>query len=148
VTSTVRLCVEAAYHICPSGHSWATICSVRLLSGPNINGVPFSADSGGNNTGYKPREDTIAMIKQYPLMNAYWADKHAKAHLIDVPAYVLASMSTGLHTVGSTRCFEDIPQQKKWCVARTLFPAGIDHLSTSGICCFPVLQRTNRPSKN
>jgi hypothetical protein len=56
------------------------------------------------------------MIRKYPLMNDYWEDKRAKAHLIEVPAYVLASMSTGLHTVGSIRCFEDIPHEKKWYV--------------------------------
>jgi len=54
------------------------------------------------------------MIQKYPLMNDYWEDKRANAHLINVPAYVLASMSTGLHTVGSFRCFEDIPHEKKW----------------------------------
>ncbi|KAL3473184.1 Alpha/Beta hydrolase protein [Aspergillus californicus] len=64
----------------------------------------------GNNS----QEDVISMIEKYPLMNEYWADKRARAHLINVPAYVLASMSTGLHTVGSLRCFEDIPHEKKW----------------------------------
>lgn len=54
------------------------------------------------------------MLKKYPLMNNYWEDKRAKAYLINIPAYVLASMSTGLHTIGSTRCFEDIPHDKKW----------------------------------
>jgi hypothetical protein len=28
----------------------------------------------------------------------------------------LASMSTLLHTEGSTRCYEDIPHDKKWFV--------------------------------
>ncbi|KAI8663611.1 hypothetical protein NCS57_00962600 [Fusarium keratoplasticum] len=64
--------------------------------------------------GNQEREDVISMIKNYPLMNDYWEDKRAKAHLITVPAYVLASMSTGLHTVGSIRCYEDIPHEKKW----------------------------------
>lgn len=66
--------------------------------------------------GNQEREDVISMIKNYPLINDYWEDKRAKAHLITVPAYVLASMSTGLHTVGSIRCYEDIPHEKKWCV--------------------------------
>ncbi|KAN0104342.1 alpha/beta-hydrolase [Hyaloscypha variabilis] len=48
--------------------------------------------------GQNLQEDTISMIRKYPLMNDYWEDKRAKAHLIEVPAYVLASMSTGLHT--------------------------------------------------
>lgn len=56
------------------------------------------------------------MIEKYPLMNEYWEDKRGKAHLIEVPTYVLASMSTLLHTEGSTRCYEEIPHDKKWYV--------------------------------
>jgi hypothetical protein len=70
-----------------------------------------SSDQGA---GDNETEDVIAMIQKYPLMNAYWEDKRARPHLIDVPAYVLASISTGLHTVGSLRCFEEIPHGKKW----------------------------------
>lgn len=54
------------------------------------------------------------MIERYPLMNEYWEDKRAASHMIQVPAYILASMSTGLHTVGSLRSFEDIPHEQKW----------------------------------
>ncbi|KAE8162827.1 hypothetical protein BDV40DRAFT_300076 [Aspergillus tamarii] len=54
------------------------------------------------------------MIQKHPLMNEYWEDKRAKAHLIQVPAYILASMSTGLHAFGSTRCYEDILHENKW----------------------------------
>ncbi|KAL3447831.1 Alpha/Beta hydrolase protein [Aspergillus insuetus] len=64
--------------------------------------------------GKNEQEDAVAMIQKYPLMDEYWDDKRAKAHLIQVPAYVLASMSTGLHTVGSIRCYEDIPHDNKW----------------------------------
>ncbi|KAJ4180450.1 hypothetical protein NW755_011747 [Fusarium falciforme] len=59
------------------------------------------------------QEDVISMIEKYPLMNEYWEDKRGKAHLIEVPTYVLASMSTLLHTEGSTRCYEEIPHDKK-----------------------------------
>lgn len=38
----------------------------------------------------------------------------AKIEDIDVPAYVLASMSTALHTVGSLRGFEEIPHDDEW----------------------------------
>lgn len=54
------------------------------------------------------------MIDRYPLMNEYWEDKRAKSHLIKAPAYVLASMSSALHTIGSLRSFEDIPHELKW----------------------------------
>ncbi|KAJ4349634.1 uncharacterized protein N0V89_008251 [Didymosphaeria variabile] len=60
------------------------------------------------------REDIIAMIKKYPLVNDYWQDKRAQSHLIQCPAYVLASMATSLHLFGSIRGFEQIPHDKKW----------------------------------
>ncbi|KAI4943259.1 hypothetical protein J4E91_009458 [Alternaria rosae] len=47
-------------------------------------------------------------------MNEYWQDKRADISSIQCPAYVLASMSTVLHTVGSLRGFEDIRHDKKW----------------------------------
>ena len=56
------------------------------------------------------------MLDRYPQMNEYWEDKRAAMDQIRVPAYVLASYSTGLHTVGSFRGFEDIPHDKKWFV--------------------------------
>ena len=64
--------------------------------------------------GRNPDEDVLEMLQKYPLMNEYWEDKRGKAHLIQVPAYVLASMSSSLHTVGSCRGFEDIPHDQKW----------------------------------
>lgn len=68
------------------------------------------------NSGENLQEDPIAMLAQYPLMNEYWADKRAKVELIDVPAYILGSMSSGLHTIGSVRGFEDLRHEKKWSV--------------------------------
>lgn len=75
---------------------------------------PFWNFLGHRLVGENGREDAISMIEKYPLMNEYWEDKRGKSHLINVPAYILASMSTGLHTVGSTRSYEDIPHEKKW----------------------------------
>ena len=64
------------------------------------------------------QEGPIAMLAKYPLMNAYCEDKRAKVELINVPAYVLASMSTGLHAIGSTtRGLEDITHDKKCMVS-------------------------------
>ena len=60
------------------------------------------------------RKTRKAMYSKFPLMNEYWADKRAKMENIEVPAYVLASMSTALHTVGSFRGYEDIKHDKKW----------------------------------
>ena len=54
------------------------------------------------------------MIQTQLLTNEYWEDKRAKSHIINVTAYILASMLTGLHTVDSTRSYEDIPHDKKY----------------------------------
>ncbi|WZH48345.1 Alpha/Beta hydrolase protein [Fusarium acuminatum] len=69
---------------------------------------------GKSGTGSHKAEDIIGMLDQYPLQNAYWADKRADMSKINVPAYVLASYSTVLHTVGSFRGFEEIPHDNKW----------------------------------
>ncbi len=54
------------------------------------------------------------MLEKYPLMNDYWEDKRARIAQIQVPAYILASYSTGLHTVGSFRGYEEIGSKDKW----------------------------------
>lgn len=54
------------------------------------------------------------MLEKYPYMNKYWVDKRAAVENITVPAYILASFSTGLHTVGSFRGYEDIRHPNKW----------------------------------
>ncbi len=56
------------------------------------------------------------MLKKYPLMNDYWESKRAKIENIQVPAYILASMSSQLHTEGSFRGFEEIVHEDKWYV--------------------------------
>ena len=54
------------------------------------------------------------MLKRYPQYNDYWQDKRAKVENIRVPAYVLASYSTFLHTFGSFRGFEGLQNANKW----------------------------------
>ncbi|KAL3477027.1 Alpha/Beta hydrolase protein [Aspergillus californicus] len=76
----------------------------RFLSKMGIYGQP----------GRNKQEDVLGMVDQHPWMNAYWEDKRARLDRIKVPAYVLASYSTGLHTVGSFRGFQEIPHQNKW----------------------------------
>jgi hypothetical protein len=56
----------------------------------------------------------IAMLGKYPYINEYWEDKRARIEDIDIPAYILASYSSALHTVGSFRGFEDMTHDKKW----------------------------------
>jgi uncharacterized protein len=62
--------------------------------------------------GRNQQEDVFAMYAQHPEWNDYWEDKRAKFSKINVPAYILASFSTGLHTEGSFRAYEEIPGPK------------------------------------
>lgn len=48
-------------------------------------------------------ENLQAMMKKYPLMNDYWKDKAADFEKIRVPAYVVASYSSELHTEAASR---------------------------------------------
>lgn len=59
-------------------------------------------------------EDPVAMIEKYPQWNAYWEDKRARLDKISIPAYILASYSTMIHTEGSFRGFEEIASKDKW----------------------------------
>lgn len=70
----------------------------------------------GTFNGRNQREDPGAMVEKYPMFNAYWADKKPKLQNIKIPMYVLASYSTGLHTVGSIRGWQysSTPAKDKW----------------------------------
>ncbi|MFG3292552.1 CocE/NonD family hydrolase [Streptomyces sp. NPDC048179] len=69
-------------------------------------------------------EDGLAMMREHPLFDAYWAENKADLAAIEVPAYVVASWSDhGLHTrgtlegykqIGSTQKWLDVHGQKKW----------------------------------
>ncbi|KAL7911474.1 Alpha/Beta hydrolase protein [Trichoderma velutinum] len=77
--------------------------------------LPFWGFLGGQTLfGRNKQEDVIGMLERYPRMNAYWEDKRAKIEQIKIPCYVLASYSTGLHTIGSFRVFESLPTDNKW----------------------------------
>ena len=58
-------------------------------------------------------EDNGAMIRKYPLMNAYWQDKIAKVENIEIPAYVVASYNP-LHTRGTFDAFRRMASNDKW----------------------------------
>ncbi|CAG9951285.1 unnamed protein product [Clonostachys rosea f. rosea IK726] len=64
--------------------------------------------------GHTGAEAPITMLEQYPLYNEYWDDKNVKLEKIQVPAYVLASFSSALHTTGSIRGYHDISSKDKW----------------------------------
>ena len=54
------------------------------------------------------------MIDTFPTWNAYWEDKKPRLADIEVPMYVLASYSSGLHTEGSIRGFFLSSSKEKW----------------------------------
>ena len=91
----------------PSGSSSAR----RYLVSPR----QYRVEAGSNMyAGDGQQEDVAAMLERYPLMHEYWEDKRARIDRIKVPAYILASFSTMLHTEGSFRGFEDITHDEKW----------------------------------
>jgi predicted acyl esterase len=59
-------------------------------------------------------EDVPAMIQKYPLMNAYWENKIAKLENIDIPAYVVASWTSMIHTHGTLASYRRISSEDKW----------------------------------
>ena len=78
-------------------------------------GIPnFSYTRPVMSFGLNKMEDLQAMMRKYPLMNAYWADKAAQLERVRVPAYVVASYSSELHTRGSIDGFRRISSPDKW----------------------------------
>ena len=59
-------------------------------------------------------EDVPAMLQKYPLMNGYWEDKRAKLEKINIPAYVVASWTSAIHTHGTFDGFRRISSKDKW----------------------------------
>lgn len=61
------------------------------------------------------REDMAAELEAYPLANCeLWQDKVADVSKITVPAYVVASYSNTLHTMGTFRAWRAIGSAEKW----------------------------------
>lgn len=59
-------------------------------------------------------EDCPAMAARYPLWNAYWDEKQAKHSQTRVPAYVVASWNSRLHSRGSFEGFKQLGSPHKW----------------------------------
>lgn len=85
-----------------------------LLRGKSPHFCGLGLDNLISPIGRNQQEDVIGMLEKYPLMNEYWNNKRADISKITVPAYVLASYSTALHTFGSFRGFTEISHSKKW----------------------------------
>ncbi len=59
-------------------------------------------------------EDVPAMVRRYPLMNAYWEDKIPRLENIRVPAYVVGSWTNLIHGSGTLAGFRQIASNDKW----------------------------------
>ena len=59
-------------------------------------------------------EDPAAMPAEYPLMNAYLAEKRARPRQIEVPAYIVASWTHPIHCHGTLHSFREISSTEKW----------------------------------
>ncbi|WP_197687504.1 CocE/NonD family hydrolase [Mycobacterium sp. MS1601] len=60
------------------------------------------------------QEDIMAEVARYPLMNELWENKRARLEDITVPAYIVASYSNSLHTLGTFRAWREIASEQKW----------------------------------
>jgi len=80
-------------------------------------GIPMqSMGEGAAQRAYGPGliEDYQAMIKKYPLMNAYWESKIPILENINVPAYVVGGYNSQIHTRGTYEAFNRISSREKW----------------------------------
>lgn len=64
--------------------------------------------------GKNRKEDILAEVQTYPTMNRLWENKIPRLDRITVPAYVVASYSNTLHTVGTFRAWRRIASEQKW----------------------------------
>lgn len=60
------------------------------------------------------QEDVVAMMEKYNYINPYWEDKRADISKIQVPAFVVATYASPIHTRGCLRGYEEILHNKKW----------------------------------
>jgi uncharacterized protein len=60
------------------------------------------------------KEDILAEAAKYPLVNELWENKIPEFDKITVPAYVVASYSNTLHTLGTFRAWRRIASADKW----------------------------------
>ncbi|ODR05179.1 hydrolase [Mycolicibacillus koreensis] len=60
------------------------------------------------------KEDILAEVERYPLMNELWQQKIPAFDQITVPAYIVASYSNTLHTAGTFRAWRRIASTAKW----------------------------------
>ena len=80
------------------------------------------------------------MARSTTTTNEYLEDKRADFSKVIVPAYIGASYSSDIHTIGSLRAYEEIPHANKWYVPRRFNNTGEVANSTTGL--FSTLRRS------
>ncbi|HEX4402737.1 MAG TPA: CocE/NonD family hydrolase [Galbitalea sp.] len=60
------------------------------------------------------KEDIISEAREHPLVDELWENKIPEFEKITVPAYVVASYSNTLHTIGTFRAWRRIGSKEKW----------------------------------
>lgn len=81
---------------------------------PDTNFIERLAVNHVSATGAK-REDWIKEMEAYPLADApIWQDKVADPSKIKMPAFVVASYSSTLHTMGTFRAWRELGSKEKW----------------------------------
>ncbi|MEJ3404834.1 CocE/NonD family hydrolase [Rathayibacter sp. YIM 133350] len=68
----------------------------------------------GSFFGRNRKEDILAEVEAYPLVNDLWENKIPAFENITVPAYVVASYSNTLHTAGTFRAWRRMASEQKW----------------------------------
>ncbi|KQP01803.1 CocE/NonD family hydrolase [Leifsonia sp. Leaf264] len=68
----------------------------------------------GSFFGKNQKEDILAEVETYPLVNELWENKIPAFDQITVPAYIVASYSNTLHTAGTFRAWRRIASADKW----------------------------------
>ena len=58
-------------------------------------------------------EDVRAMMKRYPVQNAFWQDRRARVEDIDIPCYIASSYNP-VHVHGTFDAYRRIPAKAKW----------------------------------
>ena len=76
--------------------------------------LAFAQTLERNYIGKNLREDVLAEARRYPLINDLWESKSARFENITVPAYIVASYSNTLHTLGTFRGWRRITSKEKW----------------------------------
>ncbi|KAL4919707.1 Alpha/Beta hydrolase protein [Aspergillus aurantiobrunneus] len=64
--------------------------------------------------GFNKAEDIGAMTRRHSFFDDYWKEKMVQPENIDIPMYLTASYSTGLHCEGSFQTFEQARTSQKW----------------------------------